>query len=209
VSSTGTLGPFTISAENSRLELSSSGGGLFDERPRTLIGVWDVFVFPQDRSFAGDACGRAESVSSRSPLPLSLADFINQVQKQTTDHAHGEGTQPPFPDAEAFRVCLNQGAPTPKNASVSGRCQTPRVQAGMMGLEPAASQQEFFRGDLLPTRAWSRSRVSSSPHDATEYCTWETSRQEQTEQRRQVLALRKGRIPWAQRMSSSTASARC
>jgi hypothetical protein len=42
----GTTGPFTSTGKKSRLRLSSSGGGLFDGRPKTQTWVWGAFVFP-------------------------------------------------------------------------------------------------------------------------------------------------------------------
>jgi hypothetical protein len=42
----GTTGPFTSTEKKSRLRLSSSGGGLFDGRPKTQTWVWGAFVFP-------------------------------------------------------------------------------------------------------------------------------------------------------------------
>ena len=41
----GTTEPFTSIGKKSRLRLSSSGGGLFDGRPKTQTWVWDAFVF--------------------------------------------------------------------------------------------------------------------------------------------------------------------
>jgi hypothetical protein len=46
----GTTGPFTFRGKQSRLHLSSSGGGLFDGRPKTQTWVWGAFVFLVDRN---------------------------------------------------------------------------------------------------------------------------------------------------------------
>jgi hypothetical protein len=45
----GTTGPFTPIRNKSRLQLSSSGGGLFDGRPTTQTWVWGAFVFPRGK----------------------------------------------------------------------------------------------------------------------------------------------------------------
>ncbi len=46
----GTRGPFTLIRDKSRLRLSSSGGGLFDGRPKTQTWVWGAFVFPPNET---------------------------------------------------------------------------------------------------------------------------------------------------------------
>src|ERR1700733_13884973 len=45
----GPTGPFMLRGKKSRLHLSSSGGGLFDGRPKTQTWVWGAFVFLGDQ----------------------------------------------------------------------------------------------------------------------------------------------------------------
>ena len=64
----------------STLSLSSSGGGLFDGRPKTQTWVWDVFVFfRKPRKIAGPCTPECANPKGC----ISLAETANLPQLHT------------------------------------------------------------------------------------------------------------------------------
>jgi len=68
----GTTEPFTSIGKKSRLRLSSSGGGLFDGRPKTQTWVWGAFVFSAGNLAAGVSISSPTRWRAAGQCPLDV-----------------------------------------------------------------------------------------------------------------------------------------